>query len=288
MTVVRSGFVTLVGRPNAGKSTLLNHILGQKVSIVSNKPQTTRHRVMGILHDGTDQIVFVDTPGIHKPVTALGEKLNETAKGATSDVDVVCMLVDATKPFGKGDRYVSSSVPKDGILVLNKIDRASPQQVLKQLTAVAELGLAEYFPLSARTGEGVDAFVSYLKSRLPEGPAYFPEDMTSDVPDAVFVAELVREQLFQVLREEMPYSIATRITEWDWPRITVEILVERESQKSMVIGKGGHVLKQVGIAVRSQLAEGCNISLRVKVEKDWQRKAHLVERLLSYDDGDFT
>ncbi|MFV1990352.1 MAG: GTPase Era, partial [Acidimicrobiales bacterium] len=165
MSVERSGFVTLVGRPNAGKSTLLNRILGEKVSIVSNKPQTTRSRVMGVLHDGTSQIVFVDTPGIHKPVTALGERHNETAQNAVADVDVVCLLVDATKPIGKGDRYVASRVPKDGILVLNKIDRATPQQVLSQLSAASELGFAEYFPLSARTGAGVDEFGAYLMKR---------------------------------------------------------------------------------------------------------------------------
>jgi GTPase len=283
VTVTRSGFVTLVGRPNAGKSTLLNRILGEKVSIVSNKPQTTRSRVMGVLHDGSSQIVFVDTPGIHKPVTALGERLNETAQNAVADVDVVCILVDATKPIGKGDRYVASRVPKDGVLVLNKIDRATPQQVLSQLSAAADLGLAEYFPLSARTGEGVDEFVAYLMTRLPEGPAYFPDDMMSDVPETVQVAELVREQLFRILREEMPYSIATRVTEWDLPRISVDIVVERESQKPMVIGKGGRVLKEVGIAVRKQLPEGRHLMLRVVVEKDWQRKRHSVDRLLNYE-----
>ena len=284
---MKSGFVSLVGRPNVGKSTLLNRILDAKVSIVSDKPQTTRNQVRGVLNwrsatqaDRPDaQLVFVDTPGIHKPKTLLGERLNDTATAAVSDVDVVALVIDATAPLGKGDRFVASRVPKDSILVVNKIDIASREQVLHQLQVAAELELAEYFPVSATTGEGVDALVDELVSRLPEGPQYYPDDMITDVPEAFWVAELVREQLLAVAREELPHSIACRVTEWEWPRIRCEILVERESQKGIVIGKKGEVLKQTGIAVREQLPPGAYLELFVKVDKDWQRHAKALERL---------
>jgi len=274
---LRSGFVTFVGRPNVGKSTLLNRILGEKVSITSDKVQTTRTQIRGVLHLGEDrggpaQVVFVDTPGIHKPVTALGDRLNAAAKDATRDVDVVCLLIDATMPVGRGDRFVAASVPKDGVLVLNKVDRATPQQVLDQLATASELGLEAYFPVSARTGEGVDALLDHLVSRLPEGPPYYPEGMVSDQPDAVWVAELVREQLLAVTRDELPHSIATRVTELEWPYIRVEIMVERDSQKGIVIGKRGAVLKEVGQKVRAQLREGAYLDLQVVVRKDWQRR----------------
>lgn len=250
---MRSGFVTLVGRPNVGKSTLLNLILGTKVSIVSDKVQTTRTQVRGVLNRPDAQVVFVDTPGIHKPRTAMGERLNDTAIGSVSGVDTVCLVLDATMPLGRGDRFVADRVPRDAIVVVNKTDIASPQKVLEQLSrAAAELDLSAYFPVSATTGTGVPALVDELVSRLPEGPLYYPEGMVTDVPEAFWAAELVREQLFQVMREELPHSIACRVTEWEWPRIRCEILVERESQKGIVIGKQGAVLKEVGTAVRRQ------------------------------------
>jgi GTPase len=277
---VRSGFVTLVGRPNVGKSTLLNVILGRKVTIVSDKPQTTRNQIRGVLNRPDVQVVFVDTPGIHKPRTLLGERLNETATDALGDVDVVCLVLDATQPLGRGDRYVAERVPRDSIVVVNKVDVASPEQVIVQLAAAAEqLDLSEYFPVSARTGDGVPALVDELVRRLPEGPQYYPDDMVTDVPEAFWVAELVREQLLARVREELPHSIATRVTEWEWPRIRVEILVERESQKGIVIGRGGATLKAVGTAVREQLPPGAFVELFVKVDKDWQRRPKALERL---------
>jgi len=274
-----SGFCTLVGRPNVGKSTLLNSILGTKVTIVSDKPQTTRTEVRGVLHRPDSQIVFVDTPGIHKPRTLLGERLNDTATGAIADVDVVCLVLDATAPVGRGDRFVAARVPRDAIVVVTKVDVASPSDVLGQLAAAGELELSEYFPVSGRTGAGVPAFVDAIIGRLPEGPPYYPNDMVADVPEAAWVAELVREQLLAVARDEVPHSIATRVTEWEPPHIRVEILVERDSQKGIVIGKGGTVLKQVGIAVREQLPPGTYLELFVKVDKDWQRRAAALERL---------
>ncbi len=275
----RSGFVTLAGRPNVGKSTLLNALIGQKVSIVSPVAQTTRTQVRGVLNRPDAQVVFVDTPGIHKPRTALGERLNSTAEDAISGVDVVCLVLDATAPLGAGDRWVASRVPRDGILVVNKVDKAGKDEVLGQLAAAAEFDLAEYFPVSARTGEGVPALVEAFVARLPEGPRYYPDDMVTDVPEAFWVAELVREQLLAVMREEVPHSIATRVTEWEWPRIRCEILVERESQKGIVIGKGGSVLKETGIRVREQLPPGAFVELFVKVDKDWQRRPASIQRL---------
>ncbi len=272
--------MTLVGRPNVGKSTLLNRMLGTKVSIVSDKPQTTRTQVRGVLNRPGAQIVFVDTPGIHKPRTPLGERLNLTATAAIGDVDVVCLVVDATATIGPGDRFIAARAPADAVVVVNKIDVASPDQVIAQLARAAEqLDLSEYFPVSARTGVGVDALVDHLVERLPEGPQYYPDGMVTDVPEAFWVAELVREQLLAATHDELPHSIATRVVEWEWPRIRVEILVERDSQKGIVIGRGGSVLKKVGTEVRKQLPPGAYLELFVKVEKDWQRRDRALDRL---------
>ena len=277
---MHSGFVTFVGRPNVGKSTLVNAICGSKVSIVSNKPQTTRTRVRGVYHGEDVQIVFVDTPGIHKPVTALGERVNATALDSIADVEVVCLIVDATKPFGRGDQWVANNVDMaNSIVVVNKIDRAAPETVLAQLQAVSALGASAYFPVSAITGEGLGALIAELQSRMPEGPAYYPQDMVSDTDEHSWVAELVREQLLAVLKDELPYSVATQVTEWEWPRIRCEILVERESQKGMVIGRGGELLKKVGQAVRAQRPKGAYLELHVSVDKDWQQRPDRLERL---------
>jgi GTP-binding protein Era len=223
--------------------------------------------------------VFVDTPGIHKPRTLLGERLNDTAVSAVGDVDVVLFLVDATAPFGRGDRYVAERIPKSAILVLNKTDVASRDEILQQLTAVAELELSEYFPVSAVSGEGVDELVATIEARMPDGPQLYPDDMVTDVPEAFWIGELVREQLLAVTHDEVPHSIACRVTEWEWPRVRVEILVERDSQKGIVIGKGGAVLKEVGIRVREQLPAGVFVELFVKVDQDWQRRPKALERL---------
>jgi GTP-binding protein Era len=277
---MKSGFVSLVGRPNVGKSTLLNRILGTKVTITSDKPQTTRAQIRGVLNLSEAQVVFVDTPGIHKPRTLLGERLNATASNATSGVDVVCLIVDATAPIGPGDRFVAEKVPSDAFVVVNKTDIASPDEVLVQLAKAADqLQRADYFPVSALTGEGVDALVAAIVARLPEGPEWYPSDTVTDVPEAFWVAELVREQLLAVTHDELPHSITTRVIEWEWPRVRVEILVERDSQKGIVIGRKGAVLKQVGIAVREQMPPGAFLELFVKVDKDWQRRSGALDRL---------
>jgi GTP-binding protein Era len=327
----RSGFVTVVGRPNVGKSTLINQVLGTKVTIISPRPNTTRRSVRGVLHRPGFQAVFVDTPGLHRPRTALGRRLNEQIGEALGDIDVVVPVLDATAPIGPGDRLVleragsasrAATATDDTtgdlsrlLLVVNKVDRASAGQVLGQLAEaqrildatdppevksvkepkaqpepVTEPGPepdpepafdsgAQYFPLSAATGRGVDALVTAVLDLLPEGPPYFPEEMTSDVSEAFWVGELVREQLLATVREELPHSIACRVTEWEWPRIRVEILVERESQKGIVIGQGGLVLKAVGSAVRAQLPPGAFVELFVRVEKRWQQRPETIERL---------
>lgn len=276
---LRSGFVSLIGRPNVGKSTLLNRMLGQKVSIVSDKPQTTRHQIRGVLNRPGAQLVFVDTPGIHKPRTLMGERLNSTAIEAAAEVDVVCLVLDATAPVGRGDAWVAERVPANAVVVLNKIDRADRDAVMEQLARAAEFERASYFPVSARTGRGVDALVDHLIGLLPEGPRWYPEGMASDVEEAMWVAELVREKLLALTRDELPHSIACRVTEWEWPRVRVEIIVERDSQKGIVIGRRGSVLKQVGTEARRELPAGIFLDLHVVVDRDWQRRPRSLDRL---------
>jgi len=308
----RSGFVTVIGRPNVGKSTLVNRILGTKVTITSPRPNTTRRTVRGVLHRPGLQAVFVDTPGMHKPRTALGRRLNDHVGEALDDVDAVIALLDAGSSIGPGDRLVLSRAAEataasvaagghggrgaggaessrlSGLLVaVNKVDRATSAQVLAHLVEAhdiiegaggVDLG-AQYFPLSAATGTGVEVLVEAVLALLPEGPPYFPPDMISDVPEAFWVAELVREQLLAHVREELPHSIACRVTEWEWPRVRIEILVERDSQKGIVIGEGGTVLKAVGTAVRQQMPPGAFVELHVRVERRWQQDADAIERL---------
>ena len=278
----RSGFVSIVGRPNVGKSTLINQILGEKVSITSSTPNTTRTSVRGVLNGEGFQMVFVDTPGIHRPRSALGTRLNSTATEAFGDVDICILVIDAGAKIGPGDRFIAAQLPKDSVVVVNKVDATRENTLIEQLTRAAqELGLdeAEYFPISARTGKGVKGLLRHLSARLPEGPRYYPTGMVRDVPDAFFVGELVREQLLRHAREELPHSIACRVTEWEWPYIRCEILVERDSQKAIVVGKGGSVIKAAGMAARAQLPEGAYLDLIVRVERDWQKRLDVIERL---------
>jgi GTP-binding protein Era len=276
----RSGFVAITGRPNVGKSMLLNRMLDKKVSIVSNKAQTTRHQVRGILNRPNHQVVFVDTPGVSKPRTQLGVRLNDAAESARSDVDRVCFVIDARSGLGRGDRFIADQLDKaTTVAVLNKIDGLEPPAVLRQLELAAELDFESYFPVSAFTGKGIGALVDHLVSLMPEGPRWYPDDTASDTPEPQWVAELVREQLLHILREEVPHSVATRVVEWEWPRIRVEILVERNSQKGIVIGKGGEVLKNVGERVRRQLPAGAFLELVVAVDENWQQDRDAIERL---------
>ncbi len=285
VTAHRCGFVTLVGRPNVGKSSLVNAMVGTKVSITSTRPQTTRHRIMGVrtergtATEGGSQLVFVDTPGLHRPRTALGERLNTTAVAALDGVDVRCVVIDASAPIGPGDRWVAASVGPGAVCVVNKVDLADRVTIASQLAVASSWEMAAYFAVSARSGDGVDDLVAHLLTLAPLGPPMFPDDVVTDVPEAFMVAELVREQLLERTRDELPHSIATRVTEWEWPLVRCEILVERESQKGIVIGRGGEVLKAVGTAVRSQLAPGAYLELVVKVDRDWQRRPAALARL---------
>jgi GTP-binding protein Era len=295
----RSGFVTLVGRPNVGKSTLVNQVVGTKVAIVSDRPQTTRTQIRGVRTTTTSQLVLLDTPGIHRPRTLLGERTNDRARATLAEVDVVCVVIEASAPIGRGDRFVAEivqAVDTPSVLVVNKTDVASPGEIAEHLAvAAAELGDFDAFvPLSARTGAGVDALVDELEARLPEGPHYYPDGMVTDQPESFLAAELVREQLLRMARDELPHSI-TVVAEvediGDGPeaadggvlRVSARILVERESQKGMVIGKGGRVLKEAGTAAREELERllGTRVHLetRVSVERDWQRRAHALDRL---------
>jgi GTP-binding protein Era len=277
--LIHSGFVTVVGRPNVGKSTLVNRIVGTKVSIVSDKPQTTRMQVRGVLNRPDAQIVFVDTPGLHKPRTALGERTNASATESIGGVDVVVFVLDASGPIARGDNFVAEMLPRSSLCVLNKIDGLSEDKLLSQLARAGEYGFEEYFPISARTGRGVKTLVDHIVSLMPPGPAHYPIDSPSDMDESVWVAELVREQLLRLTHDELPHSITTRVTEWEWPRIRVEILVERDSQKGIAIGKNGAMLKAVGSAVREKLAPGAFLELHVKLEKDWQRRGNSLDRL---------
>jgi GTP-binding protein Era len=312
-----SGFAAVVGRPNVGKSTLINRIVGTKVTITSPRPNTTRSQVRGVLNRPGAQVVFVDTPGLHKPRTALGERMNDSASSSMDDVDVVIAMVEATGAIGPGDRMVLTQASRrvrslarvadlerevgvdggDGVgqptllVVVNKIDRVDDNGVLTHLTAVSEVieSLAEedgsvpvpveYFPVSASEGDGVDALVDAVLSRMPAGPRYYPEGMVTDVAEAFWVADLVREQLLLRVEDELPHSIACRVTEWEWPRVRCEILVERDSQKGIVIGKGGSTLKEVGTAVRKQMPPGAYLELFVRVEKRWQHREDALDRL---------
>jgi len=277
---MRMGFVMLAGRPNVGKSTLLNALCGRKLSIVSDKPQTTRHRIRGILNTEDAQIVFVDSPGIHKPKTALGERVNEQAYGAIADTDVYCLVIPADEPFGTGDQWVASRLDMTRtIVVLNKTDSVSRERVLEQLARVAELGASAYFPVSARTGQGLDSLIEELTRMLPEGHAMYPSDMQTETSPEAWVAELVREVLLDLTHDELPYSIATRVTSVENNVFHCEIVVERESQKGMVIGKGGSVLREIRRRVRKELPKGAGLELVVTVDKDWQHRPDRVQRL---------
>jgi len=292
----RSGFVSVVGRPNVGKSTLVNRLVGDKVSIVSNRPQTTRTQVRGVRTTDATQIVFLDTPGIHKPRTLLGERTNSRAVTTLDEVDVVCFLVDASEPIGKGDRFVAellAQVSTPAVLVVNKIDRVSRDRTLEQLAAASgELGdFAAFVPLSARDGDGADALTSELETRLPEGPHYYPEGVVRDQPEAVLAAELLREKLLAVARDELPHSIMVTADEMeeretkDGPLLAVRLVVrvERSSQKGIVIGRGGAVLRDAGTAARLELEAllGTRVHLdtHVRVDRDWQRRASSLDRL---------
>ncbi len=294
----KSGFVTLVGRPNAGKSTLLNAIMGKKIAITSNTVQTTRHRFRAVLTRPKFQMIIVDTPGLHKPHDALGEELNVSALKALEDVDVAAMLIDASKPIGRGDEWVAAQVRaamSRKICVLSKTDLANDAQISAQREAAEKLMKWDAMvALSSETGKNVDAFVEEVAYLLPEGPAWFPPDMETDQPIEVVVAEFVREKILRTFRDEVPHAIGVRVEEMEHERkrnltrIYAVVYVERESQKGIIIGRKGVAIKQIGIEARADLEQllGTRVflDLSVKVKKNWRRDAAQIRRF-GYGEG---
>ncbi len=288
----RAGFVAIVGRPNTGKSTLMNAVVGQKVAIVSDKPQTTRRGIRAILTTEDAQVVFVDTPGFHKPRTLLGSRLNEVVHASVEDVDVVVLVVDAKGGVGRGDAFVYAREvgPASGakFCAVNKVDLLHGRAVVPQLAAAAELGgFDEIVPVSAKSGEGVDVLLELLLARLPEGEQLYPGAEITDQPMEERLAELVREKALSVTREEVPHSIAVVTEEIEregnLTRVHATLVVERDSQKAIVIGRGGAVLKQIGTSAREEmealLGTKVFLDLRVKVLKEWQRDPKALHRL---------
>jgi GTP-binding protein Era len=278
----RSGFVTLIGRPNSGKSTLLNQLVGEKISIVTEKPQTTRNVIRGIVNRPEGQIVVVDTPGVHKPVHRMNRVMMKSVREAMSEVDVIALIVDASQPFGKGDQFTvelvsNAKIPK--VLILNKIDKVRKPDLLPVIDRYSRLTkFDDIVPISALTGENVETLVKVLLQLLPVGPHYYPEDQLSDLQERGLAAEIIREKLIDRTREEVPYSIAVQVDRFEegetLHRIFATIHVERETQKGIVIGKGGQVLKDVGIAARHDLEKlfgrQVHLELRVKVSPGWR------------------
>jgi GTP-binding protein Era len=299
----RSGFACFVGRPNAGKSTLTNALVGEKVAITSAKPQTTRHAIRGIVHRDDGQLILVDTPGLHRPRTLLGERLNDVVRTTWAEVDLVGMCLPANEKLGPGDRYIANELatlkrtPK--FAIVTKTDIATRDQVAVQLTAVTELGSelgidwAEVVPVSAVRGDQVDLLADLVLAALPEGPPLYPDGELTDEPEETLVAELIREAALEGVRDELPHSIAVVVEEMiprddrpdDRPLLDVHanIYVERDSQKSIVIGKGGSRMRDVGSRARGHierlLGTPVYLDLHVKVAKDWQRDPRQLRKL---------
>jgi GTP-binding protein Era len=291
----RSGFACVVGRPNAGKSTLLNALVGQKVAITSDRPQTTRHAVRGIVNRVDAQLVVVDTPGLHKPRTLLGERLNDLVRSTLAEVDVVVFCVPANEKVGPGDRFLAAELAKlkrtPVFAVVTKTDLADRAAIAQQLVAVSSLGeWAEIVPVSAVADDQIDLLADLLVARLPEGPALYPEGELTDEPEQTMVAELIREAALAGVREELPHSLAVVVEEMtpregrdDLIDVHAVLYVERPSQKAIVIGSGGARLRDVGARAREQaealLGTRIFLDLRVKVAKDWQRDPRQLRRL---------
>ncbi len=279
----KSGFVTIVGRPNVGKSTMLNRLLGQKVAIVSNKPQTTRNKITGVYSTELGQIIFLDTPGIHKPKSKLGKIMNSTALNTLAEVDLILYLIDVTAEFGAGEEFILNQlneVKTPVFLILNKIDLVHPDQLLPLIDQYKErFNFAEIIPISALQGNNVDHLLEVVFRYLPNGPIYYPVNQISDQPEKNIIAELVREKVLELTEEEIPHSIAVMIEDFEKREnnliyVRVIIFTERESQKPIIIGKNGSLLKEVGKRARYEienlLGTKIYLDLWVKVKKDWR------------------
>jgi GTP-binding protein Era len=287
-----SGFSCFVGRPNAGKSTLTNALVGEKVVITSDKPQTTRHAVRGILTREDAQLVVVDTPGLHRPRTLLGERLNDVVRATLAGVDVVGFCVPADQRIGPGDRFIAeelAGISAPVVAVVTKIDAVSKQRVAEQLVALSQLGeFADVVPVSAARGEQVDVLADVLISHLPEGPKLYPDDVTTDADLETRIAELVREAALEGVRDELPHSIAVTVDEMrrresGLQEIFATVHLERDSQKGIVIGPGGARLKRMGTKARAGieelLGERVHLALHVAIEREWQRDPKKLDRL---------
>lgn len=292
-TDMKSGFVSLIGRPNSGKSTLLNRLIGAKIAIVADKPQTTRTSIQGVLTLPEAQIVFLDTPGIHKTDSLLNKRMMDTVRAALDQRDLLLFLADASRKFGEEDRYAVALVKKaqtPALLVLNKTDRLGKDKsallpLIEHYQALHEF--AAYLPISARTGAGVDELRQAVVDRLPEGPAYFPSDYLTDQPERFLAAELIREKILEATHQEVPHAVAVAVDSWEetpkLTRIYATIYVERSGQKGIVIGAGGAMLKQIGTQARQQMelmfGRRLYLDLRVKVQPAWREKPAFLEAL---------
>jgi GTPase len=288
---LKSGFVSIIGRPNSGKSTLLNKLIGDKISIVTDKPQTTRNIIRGILTRDEGQIVFLDTPGVHKPVHKMNERMMKFVRESMADVDVVLLIVDATADFGRGDEFTLDLIQPIGtpkFLLLNKIDQIEKSKLLPQIERYTKLAeFKEVIPISALTGENVDLLIETILKYLREGPMFYPSDQISDQPARTIAAEIVREKLILLTREELPYSTAVVIDRFEEQekiyRIYASIFVERDSQKGIIIGKQGQLLKQVGTEARQELEKFFDqkiyLELHVKVKKNWRNDENTLTNL---------
>lgn len=285
MTIEKSGFVAIVGRPNVGKSTLLNRIVGQKIAIMSDKAQTTRNKIQGVYTTDTTQIVFIDTPGIHKPKHRLGDYMVEAAYSALHEVEVVLFMVAADQKRGKGDDMIIERLKKLNVpvyLVINKIDKIHPNDLLEQIDDFkAQMDFAQIIPISATQGNNFETLMSELEKSMPAGPQYFPEDQITDHPEYFVVSELIREKILQLTRDEVPHSVAVVIDSMkrkpdEKVQIQATIIIERDSQKGIIIGKGGAMLKKIGTQARKDieklLGDKVFLELWVKVQKDWRDK----------------
>lgn len=288
----KSGFVAIVGRPNVGKSTLMNKIIGQKIAIMSDKPQTTRNKIHGVYTSDEQQIVFLDTPGIHKRQSKLGDFMNQTALNTLGEVEAALFLIDASEGMGGGDRYIAEqlkNVRTPVILVMNKIDKVEPEALLPLIEEYRKLhNFAEIVPVSAMHGNNVTTLLEQIGKYLPEGPQYYPEDQVTDHPEQFVCAELIREKILQMTREEVPHSIAVTIEDMKVQDngvvyISAVIFVERDSQKGIIIGKQGAMLKEVGKRARTDiqnlLGSRIYMDLWVKVKKDWRNQERVLRDL---------
>ena len=281
----KSGFVSIIGRPNVGKSTFLNRIIGQKIAIMSDKPQTTRNKIQGVYTENDAQVIFIDTPGIHKPKHKLGDFMVKMAQTTLKEVDIVLFMVNAVEGFGRGEEFIIEKLKETKqpvFLVINKIDQLHPEQLLELIDQYRKLHeFAEIVPISALDGNNVDALIGTIKKYLPEGPQYYPENQVTDHPERFIIAELIHEKVLHLTREEVPHSVAVVIDaiqkrEGGAVYINATIVVERASQKGIIIGKQGKMLKEVGKRARFDIEAllGSKVFLEVwvKVQKDWRNK----------------